>query len=270
MTFNYYKIINKQTGKFYLGITEKSLKERIEQKHFVELRSNRHTNYKLQEDWNKYGENNFYYELYEQLDFDSVEAAYQHEYDLIQKFDCVNSGYNILEGGQLNPMYTKSCRDKMTKTKRDAVPNVYQLKEIKENVFQVVAIFPSQKSIPKILGNEFNQSNIQRAIHNHTSICGYYWVLETEIEDFEKNWKPKRTKITPTAQLDENGNILKVHHNTVDFCKEYGWHNEVVAKAIKRNGKAHGIKFVRISEEKYYSIKPITLIKTTFNDYSLS
>lgn len=30
MKFNYYKIINKTTGKYYLGITEKSLIERVE------------------------------------------------------------------------------------------------------------------------------------------------------------------------------------------------------------------------------------------------
>ena len=62
---------------------------------------------------------------------------------MIEKFDCINSGYNILEGGLENPMYTKSVYEKMVQTKRKSVPNIYQLEEIEENVFQVIAIFPS-------------------------------------------------------------------------------------------------------------------------------
>lgn len=46
-----------------------------------------------------------------------------------------------------------------------------------------------------------------------------------------------------------------------DFCREYGWKNDVVRSAINRNGKVKGIKFIRISEEEYYKIEPITLIK---------
>lgn len=40
-------------------------------------------------------------------------------------------------------MYTKSVYEKMVQTKRKSVPNIYQLEEIEENVFQVIAIFPS-------------------------------------------------------------------------------------------------------------------------------
>ena len=269
MKFNYYKIINKTTGKNYLGITEKSLIERVEKQHFARLRNNSHPNYKLLQDWNLYGENDFYYELFENLDFETIEQGYLHEKELIEKFDCINSGYNILEGGLENPMYTKSVYEKMVQTKRKSVPNIYQLEEIEENVFQVIAIFPSQKSIPKILGEDFNQANIQKAIKNHRKSKDYYWVTENDIHNFNL-WKPARTKMSPTAELNDKGEIIKVHHNQVDFCKEYGWHPEVVGKAIKRNGKAHGIKFISISEEEYYKNKPITLIKTVCNDYSLS
>lgn len=270
MKFNYYKIINKTTKKIYLGITEKTLIERVEKQHFAKLRNNNHVNYKLQKDWNLYGEQDFYYELHECLNFETIELAYLHEKELIQELDCINKGYNILEGGLENPMYTQSAYNKMVKTKRDAVPNIYQLEEIEENVFKIIAIFPSQKSIPKILGSEFNQPNIQKAIQTHRISKGYYWVTENDINTFEKEWKPTRTKMSPTAELNENGDIIKVHHNQVDFCKEYGWHKEVVGKAIQRGGKAHGIKFISISEEKYYELKPIILIKSACNDYSLS
>ena len=82
-----------------------------------------------------------------------------------------------------------------------------------------------------------------------------------KIKNFEKEWRPARVKITPTAQLDENNQIVKVHHNMADFCHEYGWKTDTIRSAINRNGKAKGIKFIRISEEEYYKIKPITLIE---------
>lgn len=257
MRFNYYKITNLKNNKFYIGITEKPIEERIKQ-HFKMLKNNTHSNYKLQEDYNFYGKENFKWELLESLDFNSHEEGYYHEYELIQLNDSVKSGYNILQGGDYNPMYTDSVKEKMIQTKRAAVPNIYQLEEIEENVFKIIKIFPSQKNIQKETG--WSQANIGRAIKNHSNNYGYYWVSEDDIKTFEEKWRPYRIKITPTAQLDDNGNIIKVHHNMVTFCDEYGWPKDAIRGAINRNGKARGIKFIRISEEEYYKIKPITLI----------
>lgn len=258
MRFNYYKITNIVNNKFYIGITEKETEERIKQ-HFRKLRSNTHDNYRLQNDFNLYGENNFKWETIETLFFDSLEEGYYHEYELIQNTKATIIGYNILQGGKLNPIYTNSVREKMTKTKQNQVQNIYQLEEIEENVFKVIKIFPSQKSIQKETG--WSQGNIGRSIQKHSNNYGYFWVEEKDIFDFEKKWKPYRIKISPTAQLNDSGDIVKVHHNMVDFCKEYGWQKDIIRNAINRNGKAKGIKFIRISEEEYYKIKPITLIK---------
>ena len=148
MIFNYYKITNTKNLKFYIGITEKKTEERIKQ-HYSKLRSNSHVNYKLQEDWNKFGEESFIWETLESLTFHSPEEGYNHEYELVQKYDAINKGYNILIGGLINPMYTQSVKEKMIKTKQSQVPNIYQLKEIEENVFQIINVFPSQKCIQK-------------------------------------------------------------------------------------------------------------------------
>lgn len=258
MKFNYYKITNIKNNKIYIGITEKETFERIKQ-HFSKLKNNCHNNYKLQKDWNIYGENAFTWETLETLKFNSPEDGYYHEFELIQKNDTVNSGYNILQGGELNPMYTKSVKEKMIATKQSQVPNVYQLEEIEENTFKIVKSYPSQKSIQK--ETDWSQGNIQKAIKNHHMAYGYFWITENELNSFESEWRPKRVKISPTAQLDDNGQIVKVHHNMVDFCREYGWKHDAIRSAINRNGKAKGIKFIRISEEEYYKIKPITLIK---------
>lgn len=184
MRFNYYKITNIINNKFYIGITEKETEERIKQ-HFRKLHSNTHSNYKLQNDFNLYGENNFKWETIETLFFDSLEEGYYHEYELIQNTKAATIGYNILQGGELNPIYTDSVREKMTKTKQSQVQNIYQLEEIEENVFRVIKIFPSQKSIQKETG--WSQGNIGRSIKKHSNNYGYFWVEEKDIFDFEKN-----------------------------------------------------------------------------------
>ena len=255
MLFHYYKIINVINDKTYIGITEKKPEERWRQ-HKKLLQKNEHPNYKMQKEWNEYGEDNFRFELIESLDCETIEIGYQHEYDLIQGFDGVK--YNILVGGQINPMYTKSVREKMIATKQNAVPNILQLEEIEENVFKVIGKFNSQKEAGRL--SSADQGNIQQAITKRTKGCGYYWIEETSKEDFESNWKPTRTKPTYCAQLDNDGNIVEVHYNYATFQKKYGWSGSCIANAIKRNGKTFGIKFIRITEEEYYKLKPITLI----------
>lgn len=257
MVFNYYKITNVVNDRFYIGITQFNTEKRIGE-HYRALRAHKHPNRKLQTDWDRYGEESFKWETIESKDYANEEDAYDFEKELIQKSQAQKIGYNIANGGHLNPMYTESIKQKMIKTKQDQAENVYQLEEIDENVFEVVKIWPSQKNIQK--ETRWSQANIWHAIQSHRKSYNYYWILESQVEDFEHTWKPARTKITPTAQLDDEGNIVKVHHNMVTFCDEYGWHKDAIRGAIRRGGKAKGIKFIRISEEQYYSIKPITLI----------
>jgi group I intron endonuclease len=59
-----YKIINNETNKIYIGQTKRSLRER-KNEHFRELRNQNHYNTQLQEDYNKYGESSFTFEILE-------------------------------------------------------------------------------------------------------------------------------------------------------------------------------------------------------------
>ena len=69
------------------------------------------------------------------------------------------------------------------------------------------------------------------------------------------------TKFRHFAELDKNGDIIKVHHNHAMFVKEYRWSQTAVTSAINRNGTSFGKKFINITEEEYYKIKPVTLIR---------
>lgn len=60
-----YKITNIKNNKVYIGSTD-NMERRILQ-HKNELNNNKHHSYKLQMDWNKYGENNFTFDLLEEI-----------------------------------------------------------------------------------------------------------------------------------------------------------------------------------------------------------
>lgn len=85
-----YKIENTINGKVYIGSSINIPKRRRD--HMTHLRRSEHDNFKLQNAWNKYGEQAF--------DFSTLlicerESLTHYEQIVIDGFDAVNSGYNI-------------------------------------------------------------------------------------------------------------------------------------------------------------------------------
>lgn len=257
MIFNYYKIINKINNRVYIGITELPVEKRFIQ-HKKMLNNNTHPNYHLQPDWNKYGESNFLFELLETREYDNLEDGYYHEYELIS--NSAMELYNIQPGGIVNPIKNIESYEKMIQTKQAAVPNVYCLEEISENCFKIIGIYPSQKAAARENSN-WHQGTINKAIRGHIKGSGYYWVLEQDIQNNLKNWRPVRTKIRPTALLDNKGNIIEVHHNAREFEKINKYKPGVISASICHGNKCFGKQYKYISEELYYELMPVTLVK---------
>ena len=93
-----YKIKNRINRKVYIGESLDIMK-RWEQ-HIFELISNTHHNYKLQEDWNKYRQDNFSFEVIVTLDDKIKKLVDRHitliyENIYINKFNSIEEGYNI-------------------------------------------------------------------------------------------------------------------------------------------------------------------------------
>lgn len=81
-TYTIYAIRCKANGRMYIGRTKQLTEERIKA-HLTLLRSKKHTNKLMQEDYNKYGEDNFeYYELETGLTFENrnKECFYMDKY----------------------------------------------------------------------------------------------------------------------------------------------------------------------------------------------
>ena len=87
-----YTIRNKINDKIYVGESSDITKRwKI---HKEDLNNNKHHSYKLQDDWNKYGEKNFKFDKILKFKYNTVFERLVHEDYYIKKYDSVENGYN--------------------------------------------------------------------------------------------------------------------------------------------------------------------------------
>ena len=79
--------------------------------HKSELRRNCHCNGKLQNAWNKYGENNFKFYIVEECSFDELDDLERY---YIQQFNSYYDGYNLDFGGTNRVRWTQDMRKKLS------------------------------------------------------------------------------------------------------------------------------------------------------------
>lgn len=96
MTGYIYQIINKENGLRYIGKTI-NIKKRKDT-HFRKLKNNEHVNSKLQNAWNKYGEEAFDF-TYEVFDLENANELNTLEKIYIRKYNSYENGYNLTPGG---------------------------------------------------------------------------------------------------------------------------------------------------------------------------
>ena len=90
-----YQIINQITNEKYVGQTTNF--SRRKQNHLSALRNNNHPNPKLQNAWNKYGEQNFIWKV-DKFDLTKQELD-ELETKTIKQENSFTNGYNLTEGG---------------------------------------------------------------------------------------------------------------------------------------------------------------------------
>ena len=107
-----YIIKNKMSNKVYVGSTY-NFKKRYNE-HFKDLIANRHDNQHLQNAVNKYGIDNFIFEIIEYVDDKS--ALLEREQHYINTLNAVNEGYNIcpIAGSPRGRKVSEETRNKLS------------------------------------------------------------------------------------------------------------------------------------------------------------
>ncbi len=190
MTIGIYRITNLINKKQYIG-QSCNIQKRICQ-HKSDLRSNRHHNDHLQNSWNKYGEENFLFEIVLNCDIDVLTERENFYLSLIEESLRFNQGEtaDVPFRGQkhtenskikisLSKIGKKIYRSEKHKEKLRKIgrERSVQIAQIDPNTNKIVDIYPSIAST-RIIG--FVPSQISMCINNKIkSHKGYIWKIFT-------------------------------------------------------------------------------------------
>lgn len=144
-----YAIKNRINNKMYVGKSV-NIKKR-KSYHFWLLRTNNHFNPKLQSAFNKYGEENFEFVILEKCNKDELDDK---EIKYINRYNTINDGYNICEGGEgsLGRTLSEETKQKIsnanTGRKQDEVAKKRK-SEIMKELWQTAEYRKKMKQRPK-------------------------------------------------------------------------------------------------------------------------
>ena len=93
-----YKISCIKNDKFYIGYASLNFGDRRDC-HFASLANGYHFSQEMQFDYNKYGRNNFVFEIIEEIDSNDIEVFKDRERYWIKELSAIENGYNISTGG---------------------------------------------------------------------------------------------------------------------------------------------------------------------------
>ncbi len=116
MASGIYAISNNVNNKSYIGLTNNL--NRRKREHFSKLRKNKHKNKHLQSAWNKYGEENFTFDVLKECEIDDLD---NWEKWFISSNNSSNRkyGYNNELGGHHNKIISEETRKKMKENHYD-------------------------------------------------------------------------------------------------------------------------------------------------------
>ena len=183
-----YKIESLINGKVYIGQTTKTFKTRKNQ-HLYELRNGIKRNIKLQNAWNKYGEENFDFSIigmYPIEKLDDVEVSY------IETFNSFHRGYNMTTGGNQvmhNQKHTPEARSKMSEKLKEKWSQEVFIKKMQQRpvyrgsegprAIKVICINDQKVFSSMIEAGEFYGICLKKVSSNCVGKCKYTGLEET-------------------------------------------------------------------------------------------
>lgn len=268
-----YSITNILSGKKYIGYSI-NIKRRWKC-HKVDLRSNNHGNEHLQKSWNKYGEENFKFEILEECS-ESILPEREHYWATLLDVHNIQYGYNIQPTNCDGRMViSQQTREKISKslresTKAKAVRHILaakrkgmkfseevRLKMSKSSyVYPIIALtingqfykeYESVVSASKTLN--IHTPNILRVLSGKGKhIHGYIFVRKEEYNPDINYSRKLDIKTKPLLQY-KNEVLIKEYESVKDACIAMKVSKSAVTKCMKGNWKCKGYNWKYKTEE---------------------
>lgn len=246
-----YKITNLVNNKIYIG-QSKDVEHRIKD-HISGLNHNKGHNPHLQNAWNKYGENNFKFEVIHILDSEDDLDYWEIYYIDKYKSHDSNYGYNFTLGGK-NAVLTERYKDNIGKSSRGKNSN-FTFDDVRHIKLALYCLM-DRKEI-------FKMFNTNRAVVTGIATGENFDYIVPELNKTINNLKQ--------SLIDErNEYILQLYDNglrIVDIVNETGLSTSIVEKCIyKHRDTTKKVNECKI--ERYYKIKE--LLNEGYNKYQIS
>jgi len=241
-----YCIINKINNKKYIGQSI-SVLERMED-HKRRLNLNQHYNIYLQRAWNKYGENNF---LFDVLEFCEIEELNNKEKYYIEQFNTYDNsyGYNLTLGGDGIGIRKEESIEKQVNTYISKYGiKIYQIDlngdVIKEwdNISEAARFY------------NVDVTSIHKCLVKKAKTCkGYIWIYKDDYCNFDIEFYINKFYKRPIIQLNNDYKFIKSWNSIKEAA--YFYSNKSNSSSIsgclkKRQQTAHGFRWMY--EEEYF------------------
>jgi len=202
-----YIIQNKVNQKVYVGVTV--CYENRWSQHILSLRKKNHHSLKLQRAWNKYGEENFSFEVIERCD---LQHLYQKEIDHILELNSYKLGYNNTKGGKGG----------------DYRP-IKQFDKFGNFIEEFLSITQAANKL------NITHTNIWKVCNKINITAGdFQWRYVGEEDSVKLNCKP-RSLIRKIYQYSIKGEYIAGFSNAIDAAKVVEKHNNKDIKSIAIN-----------------------------------
>lgn len=249
-----YQIVNKETGERYVGKTIDII--RREARHYQALKKGLHANSKLQNGWNKYGEEKFDF-VVDTYEIQDEKELNQLEIDTIAKYDSYYNGYNLTLGGDGG-----DTRSKLTYEQYCLVYLGCQWQGLTPQIGKYLNV--DSACISGILREKSYLFFKKRADEESNDVKKYYQELFRKTFGIPENKKPDEQRVPSHLSEDEYFYCLCVASNYSRGIEQalanfFGKHKSFLSngmKSAKQQGKAYCAKqrFLKLSVEEIRKI----------------
>jgi group I intron endonuclease len=246
-----YAIIHKRSGRVYIGSSGVSIVTRWHQ-HRSALRRNKHSNERLQNYWNKYGEKSFEFKVIEVVL--SHELLQDREQFWIDHCDSANRnvGFNIAPRADKSVLAQETI-DKHSKAMKGR-PGVIGNPRLTENDVQEIRLLLAEGCKPKDIASKFAVSDATITRIASKKIWSHIPVSE-EIQEKIRN-RPNPLIGRKQSQKQKQAVSACMKGNSHGVGKHSGKLSEEVTKQI-RVELAHGAIIKDLAVK--YSVHPVTI-----------
>lgn len=188
-----YWITNLITDQIYVGSAVDL--NRRKSRHFNQLKNNKHSNKYLQNSFNKYGENNFKFEVIEKV---KLSFLYWHEQDHLDNlWDGQNKCFNIVKDVEKPPNYNdfseekkKLIREKMSKSLKGLKKTPEHIEKVRQGSMkpvvqmsldgQEIQIFRSARDADAATGVSYKHiSCVCHGKYGRNTVGGFKWKFKS-------------------------------------------------------------------------------------------